>query len=56
MASDPNFIPMNIYASTGRSRREERWYQKQLEEGRKAGMIELELDADGRQVNPHIPR
>ncbi|EMR09326.1 hypothetical protein PNEG_02281 [Pneumocystis murina B123] len=56
MASDPNFMPMNIYATTGRNRREERWRQKQLEEGRKAGTIDPELDADGKQVNPHIPQ
>ncbi|KAG5513348.1 hypothetical protein PMAC_001411 [Pneumocystis sp. 'macacae'] len=56
MASDPNFMPMNIYATTGRNRREERWRQKQLEEGKKLGLIEPELDADGKQVNPHIPQ
>ncbi|KAG4305021.1 hypothetical protein PORY_001696 [Pneumocystis oryctolagi] len=56
MASDPNFMPMNIYANTGRNRREERWRQKQLEEGKKIGIVEPELDADGKQVNPHIPQ
>ncbi|CCJ30853.1 unnamed protein product [Pneumocystis jirovecii] len=56
MASDPNFMPMNIYATTGRNRREERWRQKQLEEGKKLGATEPELDADGKQVNPHIPQ
>lgn len=43
-------------SAVGKVSREEFRRQKDLDAARKAGTAPAELDAEGRPINPHIPR
>lgn len=43
-------------ASIGFKSREDHRKQLELEEARKAGLVPAEVDEDGKEINPHVPR
>jgi len=53
MASDRNMMPLGIIPR--RMTREERIKAKEREQGQKEGKIAPDLDAQGKEINPHVP-
>lgn len=43
-------------ALIGFKSREDHRKQLELEEARKAGLVPAEVDEDGKEINPHVPR
>lgn len=53
-ASDKNMMPLGLIKR--RMTREERIKAKEREQAQKEGKVELDIDADGKEINPHVPQ
>jgi pre-mRNA-processing factor SLU7 len=54
LSKDKNMMRLGVIQR--RLTREERIKQKEREEARKAGKLEPELDDDGKEINPQVPK